>query len=208
MAEYTVKSGQNIYDVALTLYGSVEGIWDLFASNEWLTFNTPLKTGMTLNHTELCIVNPGIAEAIRAKSIKVRHGENALNRMDIKDFVIEHFTKFHKDMVDIYQATSIETLYAYYESVASPTVILKTTGFDISFDFNLKNNRHLFVDWGEDLFKFEVFEGVGDIEANHSYQCNTEHMITLYGDFDLKDIEISSNNHFEIFALKTTNTTI
>ena len=36
MLQYKVRSGQNIYDVALTLYGSVEGIFDLLVSNEWL----------------------------------------------------------------------------------------------------------------------------------------------------------------------------
>lgn len=45
MAQYKVRSGQNIYDVALTLYGSVEGIFDLLASNSWLNMETSFLMG-------------------------------------------------------------------------------------------------------------------------------------------------------------------
>ena len=43
MAQYKVRNGQNIYDVALTLYGSIEGIFDLLISNEWLNMETQLS---------------------------------------------------------------------------------------------------------------------------------------------------------------------
>ena len=33
MRTYTVRTGQNIFDVALTLYGSIEGVFDLLVSN-------------------------------------------------------------------------------------------------------------------------------------------------------------------------------
>ena len=50
MKQYTVRSGQNIYDVSLTLYGTVEGIFDLLISNKGLTMDTKLSYGMVLNY--------------------------------------------------------------------------------------------------------------------------------------------------------------
>lgn len=52
MATYTVKVGQNIFDVALSLYGSIEGVLDLFACNPYLSFDSDIKDGDTLQYTE------------------------------------------------------------------------------------------------------------------------------------------------------------
>ena len=42
MGSYRVVTGQNIYDVALHLYGSVEGIVDLLVNNPALSLETVL----------------------------------------------------------------------------------------------------------------------------------------------------------------------
>lgn len=45
MGKYIVIQGQNIYDVALHIYGSIEGVTDLMVNNENLSFATELKAG-------------------------------------------------------------------------------------------------------------------------------------------------------------------
>ena len=45
MGSYRVVTGQNIYDVALHLYGSVEGIVDLLVNNPALSLETELCSG-------------------------------------------------------------------------------------------------------------------------------------------------------------------
>lgn len=52
MGKYKVIQGQNIYDVALHIYGSVEGVTDLMVSNETLSFDTDLKAGDELIYTD------------------------------------------------------------------------------------------------------------------------------------------------------------
>lgn len=52
MAEYTVKVGQNLFDVALYLYGSIEGILDLFSCNLNLSMDTDIKAGDILKYTD------------------------------------------------------------------------------------------------------------------------------------------------------------
>lgn len=52
MAQYTVKVGQNIFDVALSIYGSIEGLLDLFACNPQLSIDSEIKDGDILNFTD------------------------------------------------------------------------------------------------------------------------------------------------------------
>ena len=42
MGKYRVVAGQNIYDVALYLYGSIEGVVDLLINKPDLSFATTL----------------------------------------------------------------------------------------------------------------------------------------------------------------------
>ena len=51
MAEYIVKTGQNLFDIALSLYGSIEGIIDLFACNKTLSIDSEIKDGDILLYT-------------------------------------------------------------------------------------------------------------------------------------------------------------
>ena len=48
MGNYRVITGQNIYDVALHLYGSIDGIVDLLINNPGLSLETELRTGQEL----------------------------------------------------------------------------------------------------------------------------------------------------------------
>lgn len=68
MATYTVKTGQNIFDVALHLYGSIEGLFDLLISNPELTMVTDLKRGMELEYHEYFVVNDAMKQEIIANN--------------------------------------------------------------------------------------------------------------------------------------------
>ncbi len=87
MPQYKVRSGQNIYDVALTLHGSVEGIFDLLVSNDWLTMETKLSSGMELNYHDEFVVNKNISLWLKENDIVVKNGEHIYNYLDIEDFV-------------------------------------------------------------------------------------------------------------------------
>ena len=43
MQIYKVKNNQNIFDVALNIYGSIEGVFNLLANNPELSFSSILK---------------------------------------------------------------------------------------------------------------------------------------------------------------------
>lgn len=65
MQTYSVINGQNVYDVALTLYGSIEGIFDLFINNPDLSFETVLQAGDKLYWDEDYIVNSDVVDTLQ-----------------------------------------------------------------------------------------------------------------------------------------------
>ena len=60
MGSYRVVTGQNIYDVALHLYGSVEGIVDLLVNNPALSLETELCSGQELTYTDGFVINADV----------------------------------------------------------------------------------------------------------------------------------------------------
>lgn len=75
MAVYKVKPNQNIWDVAIHLYGSIEGIFDLLISNEKLSVNDDLVAGMELNYHEYFKVNEGIVSCMEERNLIPANGE-------------------------------------------------------------------------------------------------------------------------------------
>lgn len=75
MGKYIVTSGQNIYDIALHIYGSIEGIVDLMMSNTGLSLVTDLKSGDELIYTDGYIINADIVSYNRIHKIVPANGE-------------------------------------------------------------------------------------------------------------------------------------
>lgn len=89
MKQYTVRAGQNIYDVAMTLYGSIEGVLDLLVNNVALSYETPLLVGQKLNYDEDFLINQNLINWFNKKKVIVKNGCN------IKSFssVLTQFTQ-------------------------------------------------------------------------------------------------------------------
>lgn len=75
MAVYKVKEGQNLFDVAVTLYGSIEGISYLMFLNSELGLGTELKAGDELEYDSGFIVNKDMLEAIDKRKAIVANGK-------------------------------------------------------------------------------------------------------------------------------------
>ena len=75
MAQYTVKPDQNIWDVALHLYGSVEGVFDLMISNPGLSLDVDLKYGDTLEYHDFFVINEWIVNKFNELNITPANSE-------------------------------------------------------------------------------------------------------------------------------------
>lgn len=75
MATYTVSTSQNIFDISLQLYGTIEGIFDLLITNTWLSMNTDLQKGQTLEYHEDFILNDTVVTGLSDDSIVPANSE-------------------------------------------------------------------------------------------------------------------------------------
>lgn len=78
MKTYIVKTKQNIFDIALQLHGSIEGVFDLLLSNEALTFDTVIAVGTELSYHEEFVVNGDIVTWLEDNHVVVRNGQKVI----------------------------------------------------------------------------------------------------------------------------------
>lgn len=69
MQVYKVQKNQNLYDISVCLFGSIEGIFDLMANNSELSYNTVLKEGDELLWNEKAVIYPNIVDGLRTEHI-------------------------------------------------------------------------------------------------------------------------------------------
>lgn len=90
MKRYVVKTGQNLYDVALMLYGSIEGIFDLLTSNKDINLNTNLKSGQILNWNEEFMIEQSVSDWFKNHDVIVKNGNKSVNNVSFSDSIDEH----------------------------------------------------------------------------------------------------------------------
>lgn len=78
MSYYKVTAGQNLYDVALHIYGSVEGVTDLLMNNPSLSFNDKLNAGDTLLYSDGLVINPEVTAYYKNQRIVPSGGERGV----------------------------------------------------------------------------------------------------------------------------------
>ena len=75
MQVYEVRKNQNIFDIAIALYGSIEGVFDLLVNNSDLSFDSKLEEGMELFWDESFVVYDTIVNSLSAANIVPVNGE-------------------------------------------------------------------------------------------------------------------------------------
>ena len=199
MAQYIVRSGQNIYDVAITLHGSVEGIFDILISNPWLNLETSLKFGMTIDYHEDFTVNEEISTWLKANGIIVKNGDHTYNRFEPSDFIIRHITQEHPEIVDYLQTLSPDEQNIFWDDLCIPRMIICQQGIVAKITVQLKPGAHLFIDWG-DYTAPQIFENTQSMEIEHLYKSGAVHNISFYGDclFEVLDLSKISGSSFPL----------
>ena len=76
MGRYKVIAGQNIYDIALHIYGSIEGIVNLMMCNTDLSLDTVLKVGDELIYSDDFIINADVVAYNEMHGIVPSNGEH------------------------------------------------------------------------------------------------------------------------------------
>lgn len=69
MSTYIVKPNQNLFDVALHLYGSIEGLFDLLISNPEISMTSDLKYGQELMYHDEFVLNEFVVGEFEKRGI-------------------------------------------------------------------------------------------------------------------------------------------
>lgn len=75
MGKYTVISGQSLYDIALHIYGSIEGITDLLVSNPSLSLDDTLEDGQELFYSDDFEIDTDVIAWFKSQGITPASGE-------------------------------------------------------------------------------------------------------------------------------------
>ncbi len=129
MSKYITKSGQNLYDVALTLYGSIEGIFDLLLSNSDISFNTIFKKGIELEYHESFIINQDIASWFNTNDIKIKNGQYNIADINVRSAIIDWIDNNNQTIVNKYHTGDLTPISSTDETNSQ------------SFDWDVQNNQ-------------------------------------------------------------------
>lgn len=78
MGNYKIVAGQNLYDVSLHLYGSIEGITDLLICNPSLSMDDTLHNGMELIYSDDFEIDGNVVAWYRNHTLTPSSGERAV----------------------------------------------------------------------------------------------------------------------------------
>lgn len=200
MDSYIVTSGQNIYDVALTLYGSVEGIFDLLISNTTsidgrpLTMTTKLEAGTVLFYHKEFELNGDIVNWLRDNNVDVKNGEGDFYYVNPLDAIIKHIYSYHPERYDnLLNNYTAEEQREYWKNASRPRMVIKQMGTFTNIKTYMLANTHMIIDWGDET-SFRVCEGGEELEIEHQYSDEGEHTVTLYGNFECYILDLREIN--------------
>lgn len=129
MPIYKVKGSQTLFDIALHLYGTIEGVFDLLISNPKLNMTVDLVAGQELEYHNEFVINQGIVDKFAEDDMTIINGERhvyfkpvtedlraiikAPQDLDVEEFVISGEGVM---MVDWGDNTDIESISLSHNS--------------------------------------------------------------------------------------------
>ena len=173
MGKYIVTSGQNIYDVALHLHGSIEGVIDLLMNNTSLSLAETLESGDELIYTDNYVINPGIVAYNRLHNIVPANGERNV---------------YYKAPPESCNKIAIEVLLPGTATFASLTIAGQTP---------------VYIDWGDNSVIQEIALATAPCYHHHSFDNLISHRrkIRVYSRGDITEADFSGLNASALYLL-------
>lgn len=136
MATYIVKSNQNLFDIAVYLYGSIEGLFDLLISNPDLNMTSELSYGQTLEYHEEFVLNRSIVDGFNNQNITPAGGTRKV-----------YYKRPAEDLIFII-GVDTKTTVTSFKAAGEGTMIIDwgdNSALEyVPLSFNLRNIEHYF----------------------------------------------------------------
>ena len=156
MATHIVKPKQNIFDISLQLYGTIEGVFDLLIANDWLDMDTDLKAGQKLEYHEDFILNESVVSGLSEKGIIPSNSERCVyfkrpqeplvivcdidKSAELTEFVVQGYGKIVVDWgdnseLDYIQLSETKERYTHYFDNEVESRRIKIYGSDVDLAY-------------------------------------------------------------------------
>ena len=155
MGKHIVTAGQNIYDVAMLLYGTPEGLLDLFINNPSLSYSKELSIGDELTYTDEFVINEDIVSYNKRHNIIPANGERHIYFKEIRNIFLEAYIPNQKnsaslvfsgegvltidwgdntDLEDVVLDRSVKEAHHFFNSTLSGNRKIRLSG-DVKFQY-------------------------------------------------------------------------
>lgn len=198
MSQYTVRSGQNLFDISLALHGSVEGVVDLLVSNPSISLNDKLESGTVLEYNSEFDVNSDVINWFKNKGVVVKNGSHGLTDLDVKASITNWITSINTTEDDEESVITLPTdqfdLEQYYTDVSTPKIMIQQSGKTTQINVQLSEGKFMAVDWGDGSSLQYEYESNDISNVAHIYGDDTEHLIRIYGNGEFVNLDFSEVN--------------
>lgn len=162
MGKHTVTAGQNIYDVALYLYGALEGLLDLFINNPSLSYSNELNIGDELAYTDGFVVNEDIVSYNKRHNITPANGERHIYFKERGNIFLEAYISNQKNSTSLSFSGEGTLIIDWGDNTELEKVTL---------DKSVKEKRHYFND---SIFEHRKIRLCGDVKFRFLDLSNLE----------------------------------
>lgn len=187
MGKYIVTAGQNIYDIALHLYGALEGLLDLFINNPSLSFSDRLCIGDELIYTDGFVISEDTISYNKTHNIIPANGERHIYYKHNKNIFLEAYISNQKNAASLF--------------ISGEGILTIDWGDDadlevITLDKSVKDIRHYFNNIISDKRKIRLcgnvefyFLDLSKLEAEEIYLLRllyTEKLVLHHTDMNIE----------------------
>lgn len=146
MGKYQVLTGQSLFDIALHVHGSIEGIVDLLISNPSLSLASKLKCGEEISFTDGFVIDTDIAAYYKLNGIVPANGERTVYYKQVQ------FARFADVYVENTQTSvyfcisgsgTIEIDWGDNSNIEEVTLDTNTKQLTHSFDNSISEKRNI-----------------------------------------------------------------
>lgn len=150
MSKYITKSGQNLFDVSLKIFGSIEGVFDLLLSNPGISYETIFNKGIELDYHENFIINQDIVNWLANNKITVKNGYSEIVNVDVKEEIKAWIRNTNKQSFSTKKLISVSD-----NAVIKPRLSASSGGLSgiLSPTGNAVNNLVTSFQWGNQAIK-------------------------------------------------------
>lgn len=190
MSTYVSKSGQNIYDIAVTLYGTVDGIVYLLINNPSLSLDAPIPAGTEIEYDSDYVINKDLVDWFSDNEVVVKNGNHTVEDIDIKT-AIQEWAESNNINLSLEEDTAVDT---YYDFLSIPKMMFEHTGRVFYFGMRMADNSFAVIDWGDNSTFTYFNETDADKLIDHYYKDDGLHRVIVYGGNSYRSLDLSQIN--------------